>query len=99
MREGKWKLLSNPSGLRPWNRPYARVPGSGFSLARVELYDLEADPLETRNLADAEPETVRRLTSKLEQWLSRALASEGVSDAPSEATLQQLRELGYIDGR
>lgn len=98
LRQGKWKLVSNPGGLRPWNRPYPQVPGSGFSLARIELYDLEADPHETRNLAAAEPEVVSRLTAVLEDWLAEALANEGASDAPTPEALQKLRQLGYIEG-
>jgi hypothetical protein len=91
--------VSNPGGLRPWNRPYRQLPGSGFSLARLELYDLEADPHETRNLAAAQPEVVSRLTAVLEDWLVEALANEGASDAPTAEALRQLRQLGYLEGR
>lgn len=98
IRQGKWKLVSNPEGLRPWNRPYQRVPGSGFSLARRELYDLDADPHETRNLASAEPEVARRLAVRLEAWLAEMLPKQGASDGPTPEALRQLRELGYIEG-
>jgi arylsulfatase A-like enzyme len=98
LRQDRWKLVSNPAGLRPWNRPYLRIPGSGFSLARTELYDLEADPHETRNLAAAQPEIVRRLASRLDQWLAGELPRQGASDAPGEEALEQLRQLGYIEG-
>jgi arylsulfatase A-like enzyme len=98
IREGRWKLVSNPQGLRPWNRPYQRVPGAGFSLARQELYDLEADPHETRNLASAEPEVAGRLAARLEAWLAETSPKQGASDAPTPEALRQLRELGYIEG-
>ncbi len=55
IREGKWKLvLGNGSGGRerpkgqPFKRPYA-------------LFDLEADPGETKDLIDARPEVAQRL--------------------------------------
>jgi iduronate 2-sulfatase len=38
-----------------------KVPGASPETAELELYDYETDPLETRNLAAAQPETVRRL--------------------------------------
>jgi arylsulfatase A-like enzyme len=98
VREGRWKLVSNPSGLRPWNRPYRKVPGAGFPLARIELYDLEGDPHETRNLAAAEPEVASRLAARLEAWLAETSPKQGASDAPTPEALRQLRELGYIEG-
>ena len=36
-----------------------------------ELYDLEADRTETRNLADQNPEKVQELTAKYDQWAER----------------------------
>lgn len=33
-----------------------------------ELYDLSADPHETKNLAETEPDTVKRLTESLDAW-------------------------------
>jgi arylsulfatase A-like enzyme len=98
VRQGRWKLVSNPEDLRPWNRPYARVPGSGFLLSTQELYDVAADPHETRNLASAEPEVAARLAARLEAWLAEALPEQGGADAPTPETLRQLRQLGYIDG-
>lgn len=51
---GNWKLIvPNP----------ARVPG-----AAVELYDLAADPDETRNLAEKHPERVAALRQRLDAW-------------------------------
>lgn len=63
IREGKWKLILG-------------LGSGGFTLpVRVEpdkngitgqLYDLDADPGETQNLFEANPEVVRRLTSLLD---------------------------------
>jgi len=38
---------------------------------KVELYDLSADPSESRNLADQHPEVTTRLRSKAETWVSK----------------------------
>jgi arylsulfatase A-like enzyme len=37
--------------------------------SRVELYDLVADPQESRNLAAAEPKRSRKMSAQLAQWL------------------------------
>ena len=58
IRDKQWKLLHN----------------SGFTNIRLterkpyELYDLISDPGETKNLAEANPEIVKDLTSKYDAW-------------------------------
>lgn len=63
---------------------------------RPELYDLRADPTETRNLWGQEPETVRRLQRVI------ADADRGArrpAPAPQSAELaNSLRRLGYLSG-
>ena len=54
--EGDWKLI---------------VPGIAYveSLRRkIELYDLKADPHETRNLAEDQPGVVERLGAMVDEW-------------------------------
>ena len=65
IREGKWKLIagagSGGRGIprsRPWSKPY-------------QLYDLKADPGETKNLAEKHPD----ITSRLEARLKKIIAS------------------------
>ncbi|MHC4996200.1 MAG: sulfatase family protein [Planctomycetota bacterium] len=53
--EGDWKLIAPHA---------ARVPE-----APIELYNLKADPEETNNLADRDPERAGRLLRKLDGWL------------------------------
>ena len=36
--------------------------------SRAELYDLDADPGETKNLADQQAELVRKLTTAVRTW-------------------------------
>jgi arylsulfatase A-like enzyme len=64
----------------------------------TRLYNLEADPRESRNLADEEPELVQRLSQLLMQWRIRHIAGPSTKPAgPSEADQQRLRALGYLD--
>jgi arylsulfatase len=55
VREGRWELVSPRHG--PKNKPDA-----------WELYDIEADPEETRDVAAAHPETVARLAKAYDAW-------------------------------
>jgi arylsulfatase A len=65
IREGRWKLIAgngsggrqNPRGA-PFEQPY-------------QLYDLQSDPSETRNLIDSNPEIASRLETELESIRSR----------------------------
>ncbi|MBA4017280.1 MAG: sulfatase [Pirellula sp.] len=53
-RSGDWKLIVPTAANEP----------SG----EVELYDLAADPTETKNLASAEPARVAEMTKQLDAW-------------------------------
>jgi arylsulfatase A-like enzyme len=66
-----------------------------------ELYDLRADPAETRNVLEREPEVAQRLRGRLEGGM-KALISKGViapemGEADDEETLRRLRALGYAE--
>ncbi|HET9209006.1 MAG TPA: sulfatase-like hydrolase/transferase [Thermoanaerobaculia bacterium] len=64
----------------------------------LELYDLEADPHETRNLIDERPEVAALLKRELWRWMAKA----GPTAPPPAAVSvegeaeEQLRSLGYI---
>ncbi len=86
------------SDLRVWREgswKYILAP-------RPELYDLAADPGETRDRATVEPARARALRAALEQVLraERARASAGdtttAAAALSADTLQKLGALGYV---
>jgi arylsulfatase A-like enzyme len=63
---------------------------------RSELYDLGADPGESRNLADASPAERDRLRAALDAWLADTpAAAPGDGVAPEK--LEALRALGYVE--
>ncbi len=72
---------------------------------KLELYDLIADPGETRTLATTRQEVahdllraMRRLRKANEERRQETLARVGVpSQAEDEETLRQLKALGYVD--
>jgi choline-sulfatase len=81
------------SDLRSWQEgrfKYIRAP-------RPELYDLDADPEETRNLVESSPEVAAKLRQALDAGL------QGLGDAesrrnPDPESAERLRALGYVQG-
>ena len=64
---GKWKLVAwieNPPKVRPWAGGHRHKNPD----TNLELFDLLADPHETNNLANAHPEVVRDLASRIDDW-------------------------------
>jgi arylsulfatase A-like enzyme len=84
---GRWKLVHNTRG--PEN------------LAEVELFDREADPTEAINVAEAYPDEVERLMTRLSEWRAEVAANPLAPDSDPEALtpgeLERLRALGYAD--
>ena len=62
---------------------------------RPELYDVVADPAESRDLAGSEPATVSRLAAALDGVLAAAGEGESRRDVDPE-TAERLRALGYV---
>jgi len=57
-----------------------------FELGRRELFDIEKDPGESRNLAEQEPEQVQRLARKLADWrdsVAAQMPSENAAYRPN----------------
>jgi arylsulfatase A-like enzyme len=63
----------------------------------LELYDLEADPGETRNVRDGERETADRLAAELAEWRKRTAPVEAGRQSISDSDRERLRALGYVD--
>lgn len=64
LKPGREPDISPPLAIRDGNwKLLMNADGSG-----VELYDLAADPRESKNLAEARPAVAKRLASKLKDW-------------------------------
>jgi arylsulfatase A-like enzyme len=90
VQDERWKLVYHPP-LEHRKRPR---PES------YELYDLEADPGETRNLHGEEEEQYRRLGRQLSSWMKGSQWIRRPADeveAQSEETLKALKALGYVN--
>ena len=89
VQDERWKLIYHPAVARG-RRPRAE---------RWELYDLEKDPAETRNLyaeGDRESRRLQRVLSdwmKGNAWLRR---SPETVEEKSDETMRALRALGYV---
>jgi len=81
--EGGWKLIdwqqAPPGNGKPQGKA-RKNPG-----ARQELFDLAADPAETRNLAAEQPERLQALAARLDDWWKPAVASGEPTPRSAEA--------------
>jgi Flp pilus assembly protein TadD len=74
-------------GLRDGALKYGELP-------LPELYDLGADPGETRNLAASRPQELERLAERLKRVRAADRGIAPVKESPE--TLERLRALGYV---
>lgn len=77
---------------------YKLVQPTAFGRRRgmqTELFHLPSDPLERTDLAEREPEVVRRLSEVLEDWYRRHPVPSIEQRSRSPEELQLMRALGY----
>lgn len=95
--EGTWPAL--PADRAPAAVPPTLAPVASRTVIAVELYDLENDPGEKNNIAGREPQIVRDLIDRLDEWErdfgADSHASEQVPLSPAE--IERLRSLGYVE--
>ncbi len=61
---------------------------------RYALYDLRADPTESRDVSEKHPRTFRRMRAALDDWGNTMPTF--VARERSESELDELRALGYV---
>jgi len=101
IREGRWKLLAWP-GSGGWSSPtptpsqWLKVPRTDLAtLPALQLYDLETDSAESKNIATAHPEIVQRLGHLLRADIERGRSTPGAPQpftAPPEWTQLDWRQ-------
>ena len=93
VRDERWTLVHNPSGdpMGP-REPPLDVP---FPYPSLALFDRLADPRETQDVSNQNPEETRRLLQALDDWYATLLFAS--DSATSGMTPEQLAELGYVD--
>ncbi len=69
-----------------------------ISAPRPELYDLEADPGELRNLVGDRPQTEAELSDRLQRLREQTLAEAQPGQDLDAEHLAQLQSLGYLGG-
>jgi len=77
---------------RHWKYIHALEPDI-HGMPPEELYDLSADPGETRNLADVHRGTAEELDQKIREWVQRRMAVTGKPD-PMETVGITMRQIG-----
>ncbi|WDQ14885.1 sulfatase-like hydrolase/transferase [Rhodopirellula sp. P2] len=80
IRKDNWKLILTTDGGGGWdglsNQAVVSTPAK-----TVQLYDLEADPGETRNLEDTHPEKINELVQELAQAFANGRTTPGSAQA------------------
>lgn len=69
-------------GRAAWIDNRYKLVTPGIPTGTFELYDLEADPRESRNIADEQPDVARRLRTALLAWNESVQASVAGKDYP-----------------
>ncbi len=72
-RQGKWKLLL-AKGSGGWSSPNEKQSKNALA---AQLYDIEADPGETTNLYESQPDVAARLLEQLESDVTRGRSTDG----------------------
>ena len=95
VRSNRWRYVFNPEeealGLgRGVESDYS------YRIEREELYDLQADPDETMNIIHEHPELGEKLRRLLVEWREETEVESHRDQEFDQATLDELRALGYI---
>ncbi len=95
IRDEHWKLI--------WEHSFPFTPGKSSAAARlsrqsVELYDIQHDPQELHDVAEAQPDVAKDLLDRLRAWQGATRRAPGPAPATKaipQALLDKARERGY----
>lgn len=91
---GSPELRTEGFGVRSGRWKYIEAPGVG----RRELYDLESDPGERKNLAPGRRRAARGFSRRIAEWRRSQLATASErTDEISPSDVEALRALGYAE--
>ncbi len=88
-----WKLIDNPDSLTPYC--FAGGPPDLYPIEEAELYDLQQDPLESRNLAEMNPGRVSRMRELIRKRFVDLQSRDEAQELPEDLK-KELRSLGYV---
>jgi len=91
LRKGPWKLCLCP-GSGGWSAPKPGVAWKDKSLPRVQLFKLDEDPGETRNLEARFPEKVEELAAELAAIIAKGRSTPG-PEQPNHGAIPFRKEL------
>jgi arylsulfatase A-like enzyme/glycosyltransferase involved in cell wall biosynthesis len=90
MRTKKWKYIKTLEDVS-YSANFQRKKGE------VELFDLENDPAEEKNVAKENPETAARFSAMVDDWLKARSGGEKAEQIEAdEETKKKLEALGYM---
>jgi arylsulfatase A-like enzyme len=90
---GRAKLIWNSDFTRE-QLAFLTFPPPPFK--RYEVYDLDQDPLEQRDVAQAKPELTRKLIGAMKDTYEQKTKAVGKPAAMTDEIREQLKALGYI---
>ncbi len=88
IRQGAWKL-ELCAGSGGWGKP-GDPAAVKQGLPAVQLYNMSADPAETKNLQAANPEIITRLTALLESCVTNGRSTPGPKQ-PNDTSIKLLK--------
>ena len=96
VRSNRWRYVSNPKEEALGQASQATESGYRYRIQKEELYDLEADPDETTNIIHERPDLGEKLKNLLAAWRQETEKDTYQNPELDQATLDELRALGYI---
>ncbi len=89
LRDGKWKLAFCP-GSGGWGNPKDKQ-AIKKKMPKVQLYNLELDPAETKNLQADYPEVVQQMTETMKSIIDQGRSTPG-PNAKNDVPVQLIKD-------